>query len=93
VEQPILDALYEASDRQKTYLGYVHMTDYTDMINTRSVTLWQPEPSTLAEARAWTEAQETPPNHLLSSRAVVSVIVNMETVKTVHDQEWSPVRD
>ena len=91
MEKPILDALYEASERQKTYLGYVHMTDYTDMIETRSITLWQPAPSTLAEAKAWTEAQEIPPNHLLSSRAVVSFIVNLESVRTVHDQEWSPV--
>ncbi|MFF0991268.1 hypothetical protein ACFYE1_15490 [Kocuria sp. CPCC 205315] len=63
------------------------MTDYTNMVNTRSVTLWQPAPSTLAEVQAWAEAQETPHNHVPSSRAVVSFIVNMESVKTVHDQE------
>lgn len=91
MEQSILDALYEASSSEKAYLGYVHMTDYTHMINTRSVTLWQPIPSTLEEAKAWTEAQEIPTNHLLTSRAVVSFIVNLESVRTVHDQEWSPV--
>lgn len=93
MEQPILDALYKASSSEKAYLGYVHMTDYTHMINTRSVTLWQPAPSTLEGAKAWTEAQEIPTNHLLTSRAVVSVVVSMESVKTVHDQEWSPLHD
>lgn len=66
------------------------MTDYTDMIETNSVTLWQPAPSTLEEAKTWTEAQEIPTNYLLTSRAVVSFIVNLESVRTVHDKEWSP---
>lgn|GEM_PF-4356836 len=89
MEQRILDALYEASSGQKAYLGYVHMTDYTDMINTRSVTLWQSAPSTLAEAQAWADAQEIPHNHLPSSRAVVSFTVEMASVKSVHDKQWS----
>lgn len=50
-EKPIADELSETGWGGKTYLGTVQMTDYTHMVNTRVVTLWQPAPSSCAEAR------------------------------------------
>ncbi|MPY12317.1 hypothetical protein [Arthrobacter bussei] len=94
MEQPVLDALYEAGSSEKVFLGYVAMTDHTDMINTRSVTLWQPAPSTLKEAKAWADGQqEIPANYRLEARGVVSFILNTESTKTAHDRDWTPVRD
>lgn len=93
MEQPILDAMYEISSSGKVYLGYVAMTDHTDMINTRSVTLWQPAPSTLEGAKAWAEEQqEIPTNYRFEARGVVSFILNTESTRTVHDRDWTPVR-
>lgn len=90
VEKPLLDSLYGSSSAGKTYLGCVRMTDYTDMINTRPVTIWQQDPSSKAKAQSWAEGQPVPQNCVLDSRVVVSVAVDLDSVKTRPDRDWFP---
>lgn len=86
----ILDELYEASAGNDAYLGYVQITDHTDLINTETTSHWQPHPSTFQEATRWVDSYEKPNDHcLIDVAGVVSVRVRTAAIKDRHQNTWS----
>lgn len=86
----ILDELYEQSSAGAVYLGYVQVTDHTDMINTVTTTAWQPHPSTLEEAKDWVDSYEKPNDRFwVDVQGVVSVEFRSASFKDEYKRIWA----
>lgn len=88
MESPILDALYEASNREATYLGYVRFMDQVGTINAEIKTFWQPAPASFEAAKQWVDSSVASLATHIEGAGVVSVAVDLRKVRDIYQGTW-----